>query len=168
MKICLVATHGGHMSELLELLPAFEGHDLMLVTHHSSRDSELKRFGKTYFTPVGYTSIGFLSKIMFRNPFFMWIFLGLSIVASFPWALYILLREKPRVLISTGAEVAIPFFLLGKLLKLRTIYIEGIARVFSASRTGRILYGFSDAFLVQWEELLKAYGPKTEYGGSVL
>ncbi len=168
MKTCLVATHGGHMSELLELLPAFEGHDLMLVTHHSSRDSELKYFGKTYFTPAGFTSIGPLSRIMFRNATFMWIFLGFSILAIFPWTLYVLLREKPRVIISTGAEVAIPFFLLGRLLRMRTIYIEGIARVVSASRTSKILYPFSDVFLVQWEELLNTYGPKAEYGGSVL
>lgn len=168
MKVCLVATHGGHMSELLELLPAFEGHDLMLVTHRSSRDNELKCFGKAYFTPVGFTSIGLLSGIMFRNVVLMWIFLGFSILAIFPWTLYALLREKPRLIVSTGAEVAIPFFLLGQLLRMRTIYIEGFARVVSASRTSKILYPFSDVFLVQWEELLNAYGPKAEYGGSVL
>lgn len=168
MKVCLVATHGGHMSELLELLPAFEGYDLMLVTHPSSRDSELKRFGKTYFTPFGFTSIGLLSKIMFRNTILMWIFLGLSIIAIFPWTLYVLWRERPHVIISTGAEVALPFFFLGGLFRIRTIYLEGIARVVSASRTSKILYPLSDVFLVQWEELLHAFGPKAEYGGSVL
>ena len=168
MKVCLVATHGGHISELLELLPAFEGYDLMLVTHHSSRDNELKRLGKTYFTPVGFTSIGILSRIMFRNVISMWIFLGLSILAIFPWTLSVLSRERPHVIISTGAEVAIPFFLIGRLLRMRAIYIEGLARVVSPSRTSKILYPFSDIFLVQWEELLNAYGPKAEYGGSVL
>jgi len=168
VKVCLVATHGGHLSELLNLLPAFEGHDIMLVTHPSSRDNDIRRIGKAYFTPCGFTSIGIFSRFMFKNTALMWLFLGFSIASIFPWVLHILLKEKPGVIVSTGAEIAIPFFLLSRLLRIRTIYIEGIARVVSASRTSKILYPFSDVFFVQWQELLAQYGPKAEYGGSVL
>ena len=49
MKICLVCSHGGHLTETLQLLEAFEGHDIFFVTYHSSRDEELMKIAKSYF-----------------------------------------------------------------------------------------------------------------------
>ena len=149
MKICLACSHGGHLTETLQLLKAFEGYDIFFATYNSLRNDEVKNIARAYFTEnIGYN---------------IW-----RMIKACFWALGILLREKPAVIISLGAEIAIPFFYLGKLMGSKTIFIEGLARVTSASGTGKIVYPVSDIFLVQWEPLLKIYGRKARYEGSVI
>lgn len=148
MKICLVCSHGGHLTETLRLLEAFEGHDIFFATYHSSRNEELMKIARVYSTQ----NIG--SNI--------W-----RMLKAIPWALGILLKEKPNVIFSLGAEVAIPFFYLGKLLRIRTIFIESWSRLSNPSGTGRIIYPVSDVFLVQWEQMLKQCGKKARYEGAI-
>ena len=57
----------------------------------------------------------------------------LKLVASFPFAWRVLRHEKPQVLVSTGSEIAIPFFLLARLLHIRTVFVEGLFRVRTSS-----------------------------------
>ena len=116
MKICLVCSHGGHLTETLQLLEAFEGHDFFFVTYRSSRDEALMEIARAYFIQNIGSSIWRMLK-------------------AIPWALGILLKEKPDVILSLGAEVAIPFFYLGKLLRARTIFIESWTRLRSLSGT---------------------------------
>ena len=78
----------------------------------------------------------------------------------------ILKAEKPDVILSTGALVAYPFCLLGKLRGAKVVYIESFARVYNRSLTGRLVYPFADLFLVQWESLLSCY-PKAKYVGGI-
>ena len=76
------------------------------------------------------------------------------------------MKEKPDVVITTGALVAFPICLIAKIFGKHIIYIESFARVNSRSLTGRLLYPISDLFLVQWEEMLKFY-PKAKYVGGI-
>ncbi len=149
MKICLVCSHGGHLTEMLQVMKAFEGQEVFFATYHSSREEELKGIAKVYSMENVGTNI-------FR------------MLRCVPWALRILWKEKPGVIISLGAEIAIPFFFLSRLLRIKTVFIESWCRVTSPSRTGRIVYPVSDVFLVQWEQLLQVYGSKAEYHGAVL
>lgn len=149
MKVLVICSHGGHLTELLELLEAFEGHDLTFVTYHSNRDPEVRSRGRAYFL----RNIG-------NNPVRM----GLAFLS----ALYIILRERPRVIVSTGSEIAIPFFYLAKLLRMKTIFVESCCRVVRPSLTGRIVYPVADIFLVQWPSLLEHYGRRARYRGSLL
>jgi beta-1,4-N-acetylglucosaminyltransferase len=146
MKICLVCSHGGHLTEMLDLMDAFEGHETFFYSYDSVRTRQL---GKAYLVPY----IGL-------NPFRM--------TASFPKVWRMLRKERPDVVVSTGSEIAIPVFYFAKLLGMKTIFIEDLCRVHMPTGTGRIVYPISDVFLVQWEELLAAYGPKAEYKGAVL
>nr|MBA2575500.1 UDP-N-acetylglucosamine--LPS N-acetylglucosamine transferase [Euzebyaceae bacterium] len=66
-------------------------------------------------------------------------------------------RERPDVIVSNGAGVAFPFFVLGRLLGIRTVYIEVYDRIDSATLTGRLCYPLSDLFLLQWEEQRQQY-----------
>ncbi len=77
-------------------------------------------------------------------------------------------KERPDLIISTGAEVAIPVVLVGKLFRARVLYIECGAQVVRPSVTGRVLYWLADEFYVQWPELLNAYGPRARYSGSLI
>ena len=149
MRICFVASHGGHMTELLEIKDAFAGHELVFATYHSNRNREIRALGRAHFTP----NIG-------TNLFRM--------IRALPWALWVLMKERPRVIVSTGAEVLIPFLLFAKLLRVRLIYLEGLARVTTLSFTGKLAYRTADLFLVQSEELARRYGPRAQYWGNVI
>jgi beta-1,4-N-acetylglucosaminyltransferase len=147
MKIALICSHGGHLTELLSLTPAFVDHDTFIVTYATKRTENLE--GKKYFLD----NIGTNPIKMMRAFFSLW---------------NILLEEKPQVLISTGSEIAIPAFIISKILRIKTIYIESWCRVYTKSGTGKILYFISDRFLVQWPELAHLYGKKARYEGSIM
>lgn len=149
MKVGLVCSHGGHLTETLQLLEAFEGQDLFFVTYHSRRVEELEQHYRVY----ALSNIG-------TSP--------LRMLRSLPAVWRILRRERPDVLVSTGAEIAIPFFLLAQVMRIRTVFVESWCRVHSPSGTGKVLYPLADVFLVQWPQLLAAYGARARYEGGLL
>lgn len=81
-------------------------------------------------------------------------------------ALKVLKKEKPDVIISSGAAVAVPFFYLGKLFGAKLIYIEVFDRIDKSTMTGKIVYPIVDKFIVQWDEQKKVY-PKAVNLGSI-
>ena len=78
----------------------------------------------------------------------------------------VLHKEKPDLIISSGAAVAVPFFYLGKLMGAKLIYIEVFDRIDKPTVTGRLVYPIVDKFIVQWEEQKKVY-PKAINLGSI-
>jgi hypothetical protein len=69
----------------------------------------------------------------------------------------VLRRHRPTVVLSTGAAVALPFFVLARLLRIATVYIEVYDRVDTATLTGRLCHPFTSLFLVQWDEQRRLY-----------
>jgi beta-1,4-N-acetylglucosaminyltransferase len=65
-----------------------------------------------------------------------------------------ILRERdPAVIVSTGAGLALPFFILGRLQRRKLVYVESITRVEQLGLTGRLVYPLADSFFVQWAGL---------------
>jgi len=147
MKVCLVCSHGGHLTEMLYLMEAFEEHDVFFITYDSLRTRSLE-YKKYLLKNIG------------TNP--------IKMLISFFKMVKIFLKEKPKIVISTGSEIAIPAFYVAKLLRIKTIFIESWCRVKSPSGTGKIVYHVSDLFLVQWPQLLNRYGKKAKYVGAVI
>jgi Oligosaccharide biosynthesis protein Alg14 like len=79
----------------------------------------------------------------------------------------VLRRRRPDVIVSTGAAVAVPFFVLGRLLRIPTVYIEVYDRLDTATLTGRLCQPFSSLFVVQWEDQQKLY-PRAVVVGPLL
>lgn len=146
MKICLACSHGGHLAEMLHLQEAFEGHETFFITYDSARTRELER--KYLLRNIG------------KNPLLM--------AQAFVSMFRILRKEKPKLIISTGAEIAIPAFYLAKLFRIKTIFIESWTRVTQPTGTGRMVYPVADVFLVQWERLLTKYGKKARFEGAII
>ncbi len=148
MKICIIGDAGGHMTELLSVAEAFE--------------EECKKF---YITGTDvYTSHikpAYIIK-MFSNRIIKLI--------SFTWQLFfILIKERPDVMISTGSDIAVIGFYLGKIvINSKLIFIECSAQVTSSSLTGKLVYPITDLFLVQWKSLLQQYGQKAKYVGGLI
>jgi UDP-N-acetylglucosamine:LPS N-acetylglucosamine transferase len=81
-------------------------------------------------------------------------------------AFRLLVRERPGMILSTGAGVAAPFFWIGRLLGVPSVYVESIARITDLSLTGRLVKPFATRVLVQWPELA-ARGGGLEHHGRV-
>jgi UDP-N-acetylglucosamine:LPS N-acetylglucosamine transferase len=76
-------------------------------------------------------------------------------------------RERdPDVILSTGAALAVPFFIVGRLLRRRLIYVESLTRVEQLAMSGRLVYPLADAFFVQWEDTTRRR--RAVYAGSVV
>ena len=148
MKICLVCSSGGHLTQLYMLKPFWEKHNRFWVTFEKEDAKALLKEEKLYgcYYPTNRNL-----KALIKNSFL---------------ALKILRKEKPDLIISTGAAIAVPFFYVGKLFKAKTIFIEVYDRVESPTLTGKMVYRISDEFIVQWEEMLKVY-PKAHNFGSI-
>jgi beta-1,4-N-acetylglucosaminyltransferase len=148
MKLALVCSHGGHLTQMQMLWPAFEGHECILICYRCRRTEALVLGSRTHLLDDIGTNVVRMAK-------------------AFAQAACILLRERPNVILSTGAEIAIPFLWVGKLLGAKTVYIESWSRVRTRSGTGPLVYPVADLFLVQWPALLGLYGPKARYEGGV-
>ena len=79
-------------------------------------------------------------------------------------AVKILRKEKPDLLISSGAAVAVPFFYIAKLMGKKVIYIEVYDRIDKPTLTGRLVYPIVDSFIVQWEEQKQVYKKAVNFG----
>ncbi|MFV0459015.1 MAG: PssD/Cps14F family polysaccharide biosynthesis glycosyltransferase [Actinomycetales bacterium] len=66
-------------------------------------------------------------------------------------------QERPALIVSTGAGVAVPFFVMGRLLGVPTVFIEVFDRIDSATLTGRLVRPFTTRYLVQWDEQKSLY-----------
>lgn len=74
-------------------------------------------------------------------------------------------QQRPRIVISTGAGVAVPFLWIGRIFGARVIYVESFARTEGLSLTGRLVRPVVHRLFVQWPGA--ARGSKVEYAGSV-
>jgi UDP-N-acetylglucosamine:LPS N-acetylglucosamine transferase len=74
-------------------------------------------------------------------------------------------RYRPDLVVSDGAGVAFPFFVVARLLRIKTVYLEVYDRIDSATLTGRLCRPLSSLFLVQWEEQRRLYPGARVIGG---
>jgi UDP-N-acetylglucosamine:LPS N-acetylglucosamine transferase len=79
----------------------------------------------------------------------------------------LLRAERPDLLVSSGAGVAFPFFVIATLLRIPTVYVEAYERVDAPSLTGRLCYPLSSLFILQWEEQRRFY-PRGQVIGALL
>lgn len=76
----------------------------------------------------------------------------------------VLKQYRPKVIVSTGSNVAVPLFWFGKLFGCKLIFIETRAHVYNKSLTGKLVAGISDVVIVQWKEMLNVYKNAEYYG----
>ncbi len=152
-KVGLICSPGGHLTEIKLLKEAYQETTHFFITHQSENTRHLP---DACFLPRYRKELSLFQKIQ-------WFF---KCAKS---AHHILRTRQPTLLISTGGgDLAVPVFLVGKILRIQLLYIEHIGRFTSPSQTGKILYWLSDRFFVQSPELLTCYGKKAEYHGAVL
>ena len=139
-KICIPSSSGGHLTHMWLLQPVWsQAYDRFWVTFDKEDANSLLNGERVYhcFFPTNRNIPNLLKNTML--------------------AINVLRRERPDLIISSGAAVALPFFVIGKLMGAKCIYIEVFDRVDKPTITGRLLNGIADLFIVQWPEQLKVY-----------
>jgi UDP-N-acetylglucosamine:LPS N-acetylglucosamine transferase len=148
MKICLVGSSGGHLTHLYMLKPFWNDKERFWVTF--DKEDAISLLEGEYLIPCHYPTNRSI-KALFKNTKLAW---------------NVIRKERPDLIISTGAAVAVPFFYLGKIFRAKVIYIEVFDRINHSTLTGRIVYPICDKFIVQWEQMKKIY-PKSINLGSI-
>jgi beta-1,4-N-acetylglucosaminyltransferase len=145
-KICIVSSCGGHLTEVRALRPVYERYEHFYVLNDKVMLAEDMQ-DKTYFI---------------RHSERDWL-----LIVNLWEAWRILRKERPALILSTGAGPVVPFALIGKLFGVSAIFVETFNRVVAPSLSGRIMYCLANRFFYQWKSLAKFY-PEGVYSGPIL
>jgi UDP-N-acetylglucosamine:LPS N-acetylglucosamine transferase len=137
--VLMVSTQGGHLAQLLILEDWWGAHERVWVCPQTP--DVLDRLADERVIPSYSPTTRSLP----------------NLVRNFVLAARVLLRERPSIVVSAGAGVAVPFFLLAWVLRVPTVFIEVYDRVDSPTLTGRLCGPFTTRRIVQWEEQLGFY-----------
>lgn len=146
-RVLAVASGGGHWTQLMRLRDAFDGQDVAFVG--------VKEMYRADVAPHRFYAIPDVSRLR------LW-----ALPLALAGLLYILLTEKPEVVITTGSAPGMLALRLAKMLGARTIWIDSIANAEQLSESGRKAGKFADVWLTQWPHLAHEGGPG--YLGSLL
>lgn len=133
--------------ELIRIVPAFDGHDVAFAT-----------VDNTYRSGAGSARFYTLRDVTRWNKL-RWP----QTVAKLIWILW---RERPDVVVSTGALPGYFALRLAKYFGAKTIWLDSIANVEELSMSGQKICNYADLWLTQWPHLSRPDGPK--YRGTVL
>ena len=145
-EVLLVASNGGHLLQLLQLADLWPQERRHWVTFEKSDAVSLLAGEKTTWAhhPTN------------RNvP---------NLIRNFGLALRLVHRRNVAAIVTTGAGVAVPFVIVGRIVGINVVYIESMARITSPSLTGRMVYPFADTFIVQWPGLQRFFKRARSFG----
>jgi UDP-N-acetylglucosamine:LPS N-acetylglucosamine transferase len=145
--VALVCSSGGHLAHLLVLEPWWRREENRFWVSFNTPDAMEALEGERHYWCFHPTN---------RN---VW-----NLVRNIVLAVRVVIGERPRLIVSSGAAVAVPFFYIGKLFGAKTIFVEVVDRVDNPTLTGRLVKPVTDRYAVQWPEQLAAYPRSTLIG----
>ena len=149
LRICLAASGGGHLTELLTLSDSWKGYDTFCITTNDIVRAKLQKYGNIYV-------VGECNR---QHP--------IRVLKVFLKCVAVVSKERPDVVISTGAAAGCMVCFLAKIVGAKVIWIDSITNVERMSLSGRMVSHIADLLLVQWPHLVKHY-KKAEYVGQVI
>ncbi len=149
-KLCFAASSGGHYEQLLMLKPLMDKYRSIIITEKTLYKA--KADGKKMY---------YMRQVNRKEKLFIFAML----INAFK-SLWIFIKERPDVVITTGVLAMIPICLLAKAFRKKLIYIESFAKITSPTETGKFLYKYADRFYVQWESMKEFY-PEAVYLGGI-
>lgn len=143
MKVLLVCSSGGHFKGLQQLRPFWEQHERVWVTFKTAT-TEASLAEETVFWAYSPTNRNLPN--LFKN-----LLLAFQVIRE----------TQPQLIISTGAGVAVPFLIIGKLFGSKTAFIESVTRIHTLSLSAKLVLPFLSVLYVQWAQLQTRY-PQAE------
>lgn len=153
MKICFTSSAGGHFNQLNILIKEYKEYDHFVITEKTNFAKSILEENNSYLFNI----------INRSEKLFVFKFIKNSIKL-----MNIMYKEKPDLIISTGALITVPVCYIGKLLGAKVIFIESFAKVEEPTLSGRLVSRICDKVLVQWPDMTKHYDDeKVDYGGTI-
>lgn len=165
--VLFACNKGGHFSQMMALKDLFSSFPSVLITDNPYVSKNLDDFkslkdviivGGTSSTQKKETQVKHADS---RWTYFKWY------LSSFRECKKAMKNIRPRVVVTTGSNIAVPVFIVGKLLGCKLVFIESRAHVYGKTLTGKIIGKLADKVIVQWPEMLKIY-PKASYYGTLV
>jgi len=148
-KICLAASAGGHLTQLLKIVESWKKYESIYVSTSNVTASKLTQFGKTYIVgECNRQHVIECLKVLLR-------------------CIAVILKERPDYVLSTGAAPGFFVCITAKLFGARVVWVDSIANVKKLSLSGKLIRPFADLFLTQWPELENPV-KRIEYCGGVI
>lgn len=167
--VFFASNEGGHFAQLLALKKLFGKYDTVVLTDNYRANKNIsalkdvrtiefamafadKRKELTRKKDKNMTHASYLSAYwkLFRQCYKVW------------------KKYRPKVIVSTGSNIAVPLCFIAKLHGSRFVYIETRAKVYSKTISGKIVEHFADKIIVQWPEMVNVYKGRAEYYGTLV
>lgn len=146
LKVFAVASIGGHWVQLLRIAKALEKEfDVVYMSTHEKCATMVE--GRVYYS---------------MNDFSRWDFY--KMLPELLHSIYIICKEKPSIVITTGAAPGLVCLFAAKICGIRTVWIDSIANVEHISFSGRIASKFASRIYTQWPSLA---GNKVIFAGNI-
>jgi UDP-N-acetylglucosamine:LPS N-acetylglucosamine transferase len=145
-RVCLVGSSGGHLTHLLALEPWWRERDRSWVTFNMPDAVSRLTDERVYWCrhPTN------------RNvP---------NLIRNTVLAFRVLRRERPDLVVSSGAAVAVSFAYVARLMRIKFVFIEVVDRVTSATLTGKLVRPVANLIIVQWPEQRRLYAGSQDIG----
>lgn len=146
-KVCIPTSSGGHLTHMRMLMPVLDQADDRFWVTFDKEDANSVLAGERVYHCFFPTNRNLKNAV--RNTLL---------------AVRVLRKERPDLIVSSGAAVAVPFFLVGKLIGAKTVYVEVFDRVDAPTLTGRLVRHITDLFVVQWPEMEAVYPGSVNLG----
>lgn len=142
-KLLAVSSSGGHWVQLMRLRPAWDNCTVSYLTTEADYKTDVIDYAseRGLETPAFYTTV--LASRWTK----------LKLLRQLFEVLYVVLRVRPDVIISTGASLGFFAFKAGQLMGAKTIWVDSIANVEQISLTGEKVKSCSNVWLTQWPHL---------------
>jgi UDP-N-acetylglucosamine:LPS N-acetylglucosamine transferase len=147
IRVLAIASGGGHWEQLMLLRPTLERYDIRFATtepavaaQHGIADAEILP-DCNQNTPIACLRCALV-------------------------ALWVVLKHRPEVILSTGAAPGLFCILAGRLIGARTLWIDSVANDEELSLCGKLSKHVAHQCWTQWEHLAGPDNPR--YFGAVL
>lgn len=161
LRVLAVASGGGHWVQLMRLRPAWQGCDVAYLTTNASYGDALREEAKRDGLPPPRFHVTVAANRWQK----------LRLVRQLLSICRVIARERPTVIVSTGAAPGYFAIRIGRMLGARTVWIDSIANADEMSLAGLKAGRFADLWLSQWEivsQTTSVAGRRPQYWGAVL
>ena len=167
--VFFASNEGGHFAQLMALHPLFDKYKSVIVTDNGRADRSIAALKNVYAIEFAMAFADYRLKLTDRKAKNMTHMSYLPAYRNlFKECNQIWKKYRPKVIVSTGSNIAVPLCLIAKLHGARFVYIETRAKVYSKTISGRLIGGLSDKVIVQWPEMVDVYKGKAEYYGTLV
>jgi|SRR3989344_2173516 len=156
-NIAIITSQGGHLGQMKLIfdLNVTRNNKFILITEDLLPKVKHKNFLNKYTTY-------FLKKdsLLKMNPF-TYLFTLMKLIK-------ILRKEKINLIFTNGAQISIPSVIAGRILGIKTVFIDTVIRVKTPNWSARACYPFANEFWVQHKQMVIKYGKKSKYVGGIV